>query len=230
MTSPQLHPAEALRTPDSVVEPDPRTRVEAGHFSLSLAAHHAHIAQLQLSSAIPEPVAIQFETAKNLYLYAWHVYRFYMVSASQALTTLELGLRQRLPPQLPKSYQPAQKKPPMLSGMLKYAIDQGFVRNEGFKRWHEAAAHQARERRSMAYIQEMIDKKLESMEIDQDEPLVITPDDQRWDLVKGLSENLPTFRNTLAHGSSMLTDNVFGTLELVAEILEQLYSSPSPRP
>lgn len=54
MTGPPLHPAEALRTPDSVMEPDPRTRTDAEHFSLSLAAQHAHIAQLPLLAWSPD--------------------------------------------------------------------------------------------------------------------------------------------------------------------------------
>jgi len=40
----------------------------AGQAALSLAAHHADIATVQLSPAVPEAIAIQFEAARNLYL------------------------------------------------------------------------------------------------------------------------------------------------------------------
>jgi hypothetical protein len=96
MTGQLLNPAEALRDPASSMAPDPRTGMFAGQIPLSLDAHHADIARVQLSPAVPEAIAIQFETARNLYLYAWHVYRFYMVAATQALTTLEFGLRERM--------------------------------------------------------------------------------------------------------------------------------------
>ncbi len=69
----------------------------------------------------------------------------------------------------------------------------------------------------------MIDQQLESMEIDETDLPEITPEDQCWDLVSVLRESLPRTRNELAHGSSMLTHQVLGTIELVAEILGQLY-------
>lgn len=223
MTPPHLNPAETLRDPASAMAPDPRTGMFAGQAALSLAAHHADIATVQLSPAVPEPIAIQFETARNLYLYAWHVYRFYMVAATQALTTLEFGLRERLPSRLPEPYQRAKQKQPMLAGMLRYATDQGLIRNDGFRRWHHAAEQRARERRSLEAIQTMIDQDLERMDTDDDAPVEVAPQYQQWDLVSILSNSLPSLRNELAHGSPMLTRQVLGTLELVAEILSQLY-------
>lgn len=218
-----LHPAEALRDPASAMAPDPRTGVFAGQAAASLAAHHADIARVQLGPSVPEPIAIQFDTARNLYLYAWYVYRFYMVAATQALTTLEFGLRERLPARLPEPFQRASQKQPMLAGMLRYAIDQGLVHNDGFRRWHLAAENRARERRTFSDIQTMIAQRLERMELDEDAPVDVTPEDRRWDLVAILRDSLPRIRNELAHGSPMLTRDVLGTLELVAEILGQLY-------
>ncbi len=219
-----LNSAEALRDPVSAMAPDPR------QVALPLAVHHADIARVQLSSAVPERIAIQFETARNLYLYAWHVYRFYMVAATQALTTLEFGLRERLPSRLPQPYQSARQKQPMLAGMLGYAMDHGLIRNEGFRRWHEAAEHQARERRSMEAIRTMLDQNLESMEINEDGPVQVAPEDQHWDLVETLRGSMPSLRNQLAHGGPMLTNQVLGTLELVAEILSQLYPEGPSQP
>ncbi|MEK6669353.1 MAG: hypothetical protein AABZ19_11060 [Pseudomonadota bacterium] len=227
MTSIELNPAEGLRNPASVALPDIRTKVMAGDVSASLAVHHADIEAIRLSGAVPEPIAIQFETARNLYLYAWHVYRFYMVAKVQALTTLELGLRTYLPDRLPEPYQRPRQKQPMLAGMLGYAIDEGLVRNDGFRRWHEAAERSARQRRSFEIVRTMIDQQLEVIEHDEMEPLEITPEDQRWDLLSVLRESLPHARNKLAHGSTTLTNQVLGTIELVAEILGQLYPTPT---
>lgn len=223
MTGRFLSAADTLRDPASAMAPDPRTGTFMGQTTSSLVAHHAEIAKVQLSLAVPDPIAIQFETARNLYLYAWHVYRFYMVAATQALTTLEFGLRELLPARLPSQYQRPGQKQAMLAGMLHYAIDQRLVRNDGFRRWHQAAEQRARERRSFEAIQTMLDQGLEQMEIDDGAPVEIAPEDQQWDLVAVLSESLPSLRNELAHGSPMLTDQVLGILELVAEILSQLY-------
>lgn len=222
-----LQPSERLRDPATVMAPDIRTSMFIGQATPSLAVHHAEIANVRLSPAVPEPIAIQFETARNLYLYAWHVYRFYMVAEVQALTTLELGLKTRLPARLPEPYQRKWQKRPMLAGMLGYAIDQGIVRNEGFRRWHDAAERNARQRRSFEAVRTMIAQQLEVMEFDDAAPVEITPEDQRWDLVAVLRESLPQHRNELAHGSTMLTRQVRGTIEIVAEILDQLFSSPS---
>lgn len=113
----------------------------------------------------------------------------------------------------------------MLAGMLGYAIDEGMVRNEGFRRWHDAAERTARQRRSLEAVRTMIAQQLEVMEFDDAEPMQITPEDQRWDLVAVLREDLPRHRNELAHGSTILTRQVRGTIEIVAEILDQLYST-----
>lgn len=218
----ELNPAEGLRNPLTVMHPDPRTLVFRDS---RIESHHAAIAALILSPVVPGPIAIQFETSRNLYLYAWYVYRFYMVAASQAYSTLELALKTRLPRELPKKYQTGSR--PMLAGMLRFAIDTGLLRNEGFRRWRDAATNNARERRSFEALQRMIDQGVDCMVMDTSEPMVITEEDQCWDLLAGLSESIPFMRNELAHGHSMLTDQVLGTLEVVTEILNQLYPPQS---
>ncbi|WP_232352732.1 hypothetical protein [Burkholderia pseudomallei] len=225
MHSNLLHPAESLRSPDTAAEPDPRTMMFAGQTPPSLAAHHREIEAIQLAVEVPEDVAIQFETSRNLYLYAWHVYRFYPVALSQALFALELGLKRRLPERLPQKYQRQSQRFPMLAGLLGYAIDEGLIRNEGFRRWHQTAEDRARQRRLMENLQTMIDQQLKIMEVDKDEPINITSDDRSWNLVQVLRETLPDLRNELAHGSSMLDNQVLGTIELVAEILSQIYTT-----
>lgn len=203
--------------------PDPRNACFGLHPE-SLQERHKDILTLSLAVTVPKEVVIQFETARNLYLYAWYVYRFHMVAAKQAYATLELGLRTALTPRLPEPYQRRREKKPMLRGMLLYAIDQGLLRNEGFQRWHAIAIARAKERRSMEAIRTMVDQGLESIEVDDSEPLLITEEDRSWNLLETLSETIPFLRNELAHGSSMLTNQVLGDIELVAEILNQLYS------
>jgi hypothetical protein len=224
MKSTILSAAESLRSPNTAADPDPRFDEQA---LPSFAAHHCDIEAIQLSVGVPEAVAIQFETARNLYLYAWHVYRFFPVAQSQALFALEFGLRARLPDRLPERYQRPKQQQPMLAGLLGYAIDEGLVRNEGFRRWHRVAEDRARQRRSMETFQTMIDQQLESLEVDENEPVNVTPGDQSWNLVQLLRKSLPNLRNELAHGSSMLTNQVLGTIELVSEILSQLYEPDS---
>jgi hypothetical protein len=224
MTRPDIHPADALRDASSALEPDQRTVMAAAPDAPSLASHHAEIAAIRLSTSIPEPIAIQFEVARNLYLYAWYVYRFYMTASAQALATLEFGLRERLRSSL---LEQNPKSSPRLRNLLHHAIDIGLVKNEGFRRWHRAAELNAQERVSMDVLKALIDGQLASVETSTHKNVEITPEEQSWDLVSHLRNSLPKMRNELAHGSPMLTNQVWGTLELVAEILNQLYPAPA---
>lgn len=218
-----IHPADQLRDISNAQKPDPRTVTWAVPAPASLSEHHAEVSAIQISSTVPEPVAVQFENARNLYLYAWYVYRFYMPATTQALAALEFGLRERLRTTLPEK---DQGKRLMLKRLLRMAVDQGLVKNEGFRRWHHAAEVSARERASMEALKAMTDGELDSVEYRIQEFPEILPEDQQWDLAGGLQETLPAMRNELAHGSSMLTKQVLGTIELVAEILNQLYPGP----
>lgn len=173
-----LHPAERLRETDEVAKPDPRVTLPPEGAGASLAAQHAMVAGLQLHAAVPERVAIQFETAKNLLLYAWHVYRFYPVAEMQALATLEFGLREALPLPLPASYwRDAQRHPP-LSKLLQFACDTGRIRNEGFSRWHRVAEQRARDRLARERLQQMEEQGLTELSWDDTAPVTVRTEDQ----------------------------------------------------
>lgn len=210
--------AEGLRELALMLAPDPR------HGAMSsVEAHHQAKAGLNLSPAVPDAVRIAFDTARNLYLYAWHVYRFYPVAEAQALVTLEAGLRAAMPYRLPPKYQRPSQERAMLFGMLNHAIDIGLVRNQGFKRWHRAAEHKARQRLDLDRLAMMEQLRLQELEFDPEALVEVLPEDQDWDLVAVLRNSLSTRRNGHAHGDAGLTHAVYGTLELVLEILNQLF-------
>jgi hypothetical protein len=221
--------ADSFKPLAKVCTPDPRSgctdsRVDLPEeFAFAIATHHAHIAQLQLLPEVPEAIQIQFATAKNLCLYAWFVYRFYPVAQHQALACLEYGLRARFPDRLPKEYwNKYPRLEPTLHPLLCFAIDSGLLKNEGFRRWHERGEMRARGRYQHEQLQEMIKHGLEQIVIDCD-AAVPNNQDCDWDLLSVLKASLPKTRNALAHGSTMLHNQAYGTLELVCEILNQLY-------
>ena len=235
---PNMHPAisqaDQLRAFEQIHVPDVRSQTDAGGASEALARHHGNIARLELSAAVPDGVAVQFETARNLYLYAWLIYRFYPVAEMQALAALEFGLRERFPAPLPAAYWSNPKREPTLHALTRYAADQALIRNEGFSRWHAPARRKARDRQEFEAFETAIADGATSFEIELGE-VVITAADQSWDLVGILRENLPKTRNMHAHGGRHLRPGVISTLELVAEILSQLYpmqssSAPSSTP
>lgn len=81
--------------------------------------------------------------------------------------------------------------------------------------------------RHMERLMAMIDKGITEFAFDDATPAEVKPEDQDWDLVGYLKTSLPRRRNAHAHGDAGLTDQVLGTLELVAEILNQPFLPPT---
>lgn len=190
----------------------------------SLTEHYVEIDRIRLSSDVSNDVAIQFETARNLYLYAWYVYRFYPVAQHQVLACLELGLRERLGRSLPKSYLRRPYDVPTMRPLLKYAIDIGLIKNEGFRQWREEVQRRAENRYRDEQIIAMAESGLTSCELRYDD-VVPNGQDKDFDYLDLLKKILPSIRNSHAHGSTNLSNQVLGTFELVREILDQVYQS-----
>lgn len=210
---------ESLRSLEYIFEPDPRNTVyvifDENRRPYDIADHYKAISQINLHAGVPENIAVQLETAKNLYLYAWFIYRFYPVAEHHTFTCLELALRTRYEKEV-------SKKEPFLKFLLKYAIEKGDIKNEGFRRWREVVERRAMASYSGEKIQEMMEKGLKSIELDYSEAR-ITDVDGNIDYAKILLETLPEIRNRYAHGTTLLHDQVLGTVELVSEIINQIY-------
>jgi hypothetical protein len=212
-----------------VGEPDPRTNAFVrfdpqikDSRPITLEEHHADITQFALSPAVPEKIVTHFETAKNIYLYAWFVYRFYSVADLHVKTTLEFALKERIGEGNLRQACNSVGKKTGLNGYILYAIKQGWVLNEGFDRWWSSARRRAENRATIELIKEMDQKGLEEAVFDPTE-VEITEKDKDWDLVTDLSESIPKIRNEYAHGSSMLHNQVLGTFEIVSEFINQLW-------
>lgn len=121
-----INPADALRTPRDVCLPDPRM----AHHPNDLEKRWRAISALELTPAVPETVAHHFETAKNVLLYAWFVYRFHMVAEQYVLTTLEFALRERL--SRDNFISVTDDWIPGLKLMLSKAREQGLISNDRF--------------------------------------------------------------------------------------------------
>lgn len=73
---------DPLKALEEILKPDPRRP----HLVGTLAEEHADLATISLNDAVPVIVAQLFETAKNVSLYSWFVYRFHPVSESVAFS------------------------------------------------------------------------------------------------------------------------------------------------
>ena len=209
--------AEFLKPLECIDQPDPRNKLFSGY---ELENHHKSISCYILKETVPEDIIIQFETIKNLYLYSWFVYRFYPVTELHAFTCLELALKSRYREEFKYIGNDVEKSG--LKKLLKHAIEQGHIKNEGFQVWRESTQRRARFRHEIEMMKEMEDKGLTEM-IVNDSEFEIQDVDRNIDYIKVLQETLPTIRNHYAHGSKTLHNQVLGTIQIVSEIINQIY-------
>lgn len=208
---------EFLRPLDHVLEPDPRSNFVTG----SLERHHSAISQIKLNSDVPENVRIQFETVRNLYLYSWFIYRFYPVSEHQAFCCLEFALKERFK-EVIKSRSNKGREKMTLQPLLKFAIEKGYIKNEGFEIWRHAVKARSLDRLRWHKFNEMTEQGLQEISWDESDAQV-TADDMKWDYCSVLLKSIPTLRNEHGHGSDMLYNTVLNSLKIVSEIINQIY-------
>jgi len=115
----------------------------------TLAAEHADLDCIQLNDAVPDIAAQLFETAKNVSLYSWFVYRFHPVAESVAFAALELALNLR---RTGMTLLPPDFRSLGLSRLLRDAIDSGVLSESSFPSRPNIAAQSAR----MAIIAKLI--------------------------------------------------------------------------
>lgn len=227
----QRYDLEGLRPAEHVCEPDSRNtmfvridRTNGISRPMELADHHELISAYVLHAGVPQEIVLQFETARNVYLYAWFVYRFYPVAEHQCLACLELALRERLKEEIRTGK--VKGKKPALRLLLKYVVDNGLVRNEGFSTWQNRGEIRSRARVEMEKIREASEKNLTEFTFDESD-IQITAEDLDWDYVKILPDLLPMIRNDYAHGSTDLHNWGLRSFQIVSEIINQVYQPPA---
>lgn len=225
---------DGLRLPQHVCDADPRNHLfvkadpETGKSQpLSQADQYGAVAIYTLSEVVAESVRILFDTARNLYLYAWFVYRFYNIAEQQVFACLEMALRERLKNEmpLPEAYWLKNKRSqaPSLRPMLRYVIDMGYIRNEDFRIWRERGIVRSRQRYEMEKLQEMKKQGLNSIELDYSKVVVKEEDLENYDYLDVLLIHIPNVRNNYAHGSGLLHNQVLHSFEVVSEFINKLF-------
>lgn len=182
---------EKLRPAECIYEPDPRNgstawidRASGGFRPVKVSDLHDAVSAFSFHAGVPHEIVQHFETVKNVYLYSWFIYRFQPVAELQSLACLEFALRERLENEIGAGK--LGEKKPGLYKLVKYAIENGLIRNDGFARWVQA-------------------------------------EDPEWDLLASLQGVLPKIRNDYAHGSYNLMPTALDIIELVYEIINQLF-------
>lgn len=204
--------ADQLRNTMNVRIADPRMRQQ------SLEERIHYIAQFMLSDQVPEEIRIHFETGRNLFVYAWHVYRFHMVAEQHVLATLEMAVRSRL------EAQPQFTAPRGLSALLRAARAAGLIANHRFVARYQWAFERARWRYDLAEMERMVREEIDECIIDHTN-VTPTDEDLSYDWLEQFIGALPKLRNMHAHGSSALHPAIGRSFEIVVELINQLFQN-----
>lgn len=188
---------EELKKLEEVLEPDKRQKhfavinwEDGEHRPLTLEDIYQSAASIKLHDGVPEEIRSHFATAQNLLVYSWFFYPFNVTAEFLAFVTLEHALRNRFKP----------KKETSLKELVKRAVTEGLVRDEGF-----------------SHIQDRVE-----LDTPFDEGFETFPQ-QVKKYVEILTESIPFLRNELAHGSPMLHPGGAFSVRLCAEFINQLF-------
>lgn len=212
---------DTLKQPEEAYLPDSRSLM----FGLnSIEDQFKRIKGYELAEYVSEKVAAQYEVARNLYLYYYNVYRFYMVAQHQALITLEFALKEYIKlDEVPTSKKKAKNRRG-LGACLRYVFDKGLVKNEDFPVWQNQRRMDAEQKFTIQKLEEMQEKGLKEIEFDYDE-INYEEHSLEFDYLEVLREIMPKIRNNHAHGSSALYNTVLSTFENVSIIINKIYKS-----
>ena len=194
-----LRPIEAMSLPDPRWEGFGRINENGKFEPITVERYAGPIQEINLNPEVPESVLIHFETAKNLALYAWNVYRFTPVAELYSYISIELALRDVT----------GEKKRPFRK-LLKQAIEENVLSNEKFSQWKRVSS-----RREFQYK--------ESVELAEELGLNPPEPPEYWDYLAIIEESIPYFRNDYAHGSADISPWPYRALEDSAELINQLY-------
>lgn len=217
--------SDQLRTPETVCQPDPRSPRD-DFFSgepLTVAYQYEAVSKFVLRDSVPEDIRIQFETTKNLYLYAWYVYRFYPVVDLHAYSCLELALRERFGAELAALRKYKSDYVPSLKQLLSYAIEHRHIKNEHFSVWQRGTEQRAKRRTQDELWAEAQKKGLTELTYDENQ-FEIKEEDCDHDYLGIVLKTTPWLRNHYAHGSKSLDNQALNTVRLVFEIINQIFS------
>ena len=240
-------PADGFRELRELSMPDIRMRylaVADGGAIRAMDQHDRHesIVLLRLVNQVPEQVCTHYDMARNLYLYAWHVYRFHVIAEQQALASLEMALRLALAqrgfvaghgPAIGQSEQSSsgrkRPRPRGLANLMSIAKDAGLITNQGLTRRKDWAQQLAKQRRNIEHFELMERSGLTQMTVSE-MPAIPTEEELGVDWLGQFVEGLPRLRNEYAHGSPMLHANVLRTFQIACDLINQLWANAEVSP
>ena len=173
---------------------------------------HKRVAELVLNSTVPEDVRTGFDTARNLYLYSWFVYRFLTVAELQAYAAFEYALGKRIEVENIGHVRGLKRR-------FDFAIQKGWLRADGVRRYRRSA----KRRKEFIEEQERFHREYLKLEVSRQNPTLKTEDEYASDYLEGLKSAIPHLRNSIAHGTPMLAGGTVVTIEICCDLINQLF-------
>lgn len=161
------------------------------------------IGRYELASNVPKDVRVQFDLARNLFVYSWFVYRFSSPAQAQAYAALERALKCKL-----ADAQIGFPKRATLSRLLEKIISLGWLRDSDFPHLFDTRRSQDTEGIGIERVQ-------------------YDPDGA--DFVSKLPKILPQLRNSYVHGDATIVGPITGfmALDAATNIINALYREGS---
>lgn len=172
-----------------------------GYRRVTAADLSSQVACYPVNSSVPQDVRVQWDTARNLWLYSWHVWYFHAVAERHALSTLEMALRIGLEAMLPPKFRPS------LRSLMEFAI-----KNKVFLDEH------------IQYCQRTSNGKEPSPNESSDPDRL---DDEPQKYCKKLAEAFSEFRNDYSHGSSTLLGSTAITFSICRDLISRVFEIES---
>lgn len=210
---------DPMKALSEILEPDPRQK----YFMGSLEEIHRNLLNISLSESVPIAIRQQFETAKNLSLYSWFVYRFHQVAELAAFTTFEMALRTRYFDEVPQE-DTSKKRPPTLYQLMQYAQKQSWITNECFSNLSVLAKNRVETHKTKERLKTHDFEKHPEMVVEEATDLEIEEELKSLDRLSGVAKNINKIRNNLAHGSTILHPHSISTLRDVSDMVNELFS------
>jgi len=204
---------DPLKSLEDICVPDSRH----SSFSIALEDIHRVLSEITLHSRVPMDVRQLFETAKNVSLYSWYVYRFHQVAELVGYSALEMALKERYRIENPD------KKSPTLRGLLKYAQSERWITNEGFSDRLSRARRYAETEKTFEAIEQMKETGESERMVDDPTEEEILNALEKIDIVGGIVSSTANLRNDLAHGSKTLHPQSISTLRTISEVINQVF-------
>ena len=166
---------------------------------VTLSDHFESVSNITLDQTVPENVVDHFQTAKNVLLYSWYVYRFIPVAELYAIISLEYALKIKTKMLIPG-----------FRNMMEYAITRGWWKKENFSRWQHINSMNEIRRKDNEELENAIGRKIPFNEY-------------KYDFMGRLPGYFEYRRNDYAHGTGTLAPGGHQILAECAEAINQLF-------